>query len=480
VWSAARIAGGFEALALLDTAGHVQEGTLPDGALALVEPWARRAGTSRPLRLQAQAAPPGGEVAILAAAPISPDGWLVALLPATAFNHASGATEGRVALVGPDGSATVKGERRVRASAPVTIPETAAADDMLLTRGVELSGAARVEVVRDTAPAVARVHGFVSIEIMVMALAASIALFMDGRRSHRAFETASADAAELRRLNARLAAVIEERARVQAELSAVEADLREASTFAALGQMSAGVSHELSQPVAAMRTYLAGLRLLIREGRAEEAAETLDQVEGLVERMTAITRELKALARGQGRAGEAPAPIPVTRVDAAVRAALDGMAPSLSEAGVEVALAPATKPVPVRAERHRLEQVLGNLLQNARDVLAGFEGPRQIAVSLTAARGQVRVEVADSGPGIAPATAARIFEPFFTTKPQGEGLGLGLAISAAIAADLGGKLELLGSRRTGPCRGARFCLTLPLAERQQSSGSADAPQKGSV
>ncbi|MEO1495487.1 MAG: histidine kinase dimerization/phospho-acceptor domain-containing protein, partial [Pseudomonadota bacterium] len=117
------------------------------------------------------------------------------------------------------------------------------------------------------------------------------------------------DAEALRGLNLRLSEEVEERRRVEAELRAAEAGLREAEKLAALGQMSAAVSHELSQPVAALRTYLAGLRLLLRQQREAEAAETLGHVDRIVERMTAITRELKALARRGGRDEAVPPPV---------------------------------------------------------------------------------------------------------------------------------------------------------------------------
>ncbi|MEL6574392.1 MAG: ATP-binding protein [Pseudomonadota bacterium] len=320
-----------------------------------------------------------------------------------------------------------------------------------------------VTITRSTRPVRERAATVVSIEIMVMALLAALALFMDQRRTHRAYTALTGDAEALRGLNLRLSEEVEERRRVEAELRAAEAGLREAEKLAALGQMSAAVSHELSQPVAALRTYLAGLRLLLRQQREAEAAETLGHVDRIVERMTAITRELKALARRGGR--DEAVPPPVVDLAGAAAAAVEGMRPLMSDAGVTVRIEAAGASYPVRAEMHRLEQVFSNLLQNALDALGPVEngGARRIELLVLEEGGAVSVEVADSGPGVERVAAGQVFEPFFTTKVQGEGLGLGLAISATIAADLGGRLDLLPSRRYGPCRGARFRFVLPSA-----------------
>lgn len=332
-----------------------------------------------------------------------------------------------------------------------------------------------IAIGRSRAPVREQAASVVSIEIMVMALLATLALFMDQRRTQRAMTALTSDAAALHDLNTRLRAEVEERRRIEAELRAAEAGLREAEKLAALGQMSAAVSHELSQPVAALRTYIAGLRLLLRQRREEEATETLGHIDRIVERMTGITRELKALARRNARAEAAAAP--VVDLAGAAAGAAEGMQPLMKRAGVSFGLEGGSTPLPVRAERHRIEQVLSNLLQNALDALGpppenadkgsaahpSGAPPRRIELVVSREGRSILAEVADSGPGLKPGTAGKVFEPFFTTKPQGEGLGLGLAISAAIATDLGGRLDLMPPRRYGPCRGARFRLTLPVA-----------------
>ncbi|MEO1725280.1 MAG: ATP-binding protein [Pseudomonadota bacterium] len=396
----------------------------------------------------------------------------VAALPPVAFEAAARRMAGEARVV------SIPGEEASGPLADPRLERVAEQRQITLSSAIPDLGLA-VTITRSTAPVRERATTVVSIEIMVMALLAALALYMDQRRTHRAYTALTGDAEALRDLNIRLSAEVEERRRVEAELRAAEAGLREAEKLAALGQMSAAVSHELSQPVAALRTYLAGLRLLMRQERAGEAAETLDHVDRIVERMTAITRELKALARRGGRADAGRSP--VVDLPAAADAAVEGMRPLLAIAGVSVSIEAPGAPHHVRAERHRLEQVFSNLLQNALDALGPVENaggrPRRIEIRVADEAGQVIVEVADSGPGIARGAKAHVFEPFFTTKIQGEGLGLGLAISAAIAAELGGRLELLPPRRYGPCRGARFRLVLPVAEEEEP---ADEPQLASA
>ncbi|MEM7529981.1 MAG: ATP-binding protein [Pseudomonadota bacterium] len=327
-----------------------------------------------------------------------------------------------------------------------------------------------VAITRSTEPVRAAVREALSIEVMVMTLLAAIAMFMDSRRTHRAYSELSSDAAALRDLNDRLSAEVEERRRVEAELREAEAGLKEASKLAALGQMSAAISHELSQPVAALRTYLAGLRLLVRQQRREEAEETVDSVERIVERMTGITRELKALARGR-RGGEAEPPAP-TDLTAAARAAAEGIMPLMRQHNIALEIVAPEKPVLVRAAPHRLEQVFSNLIQNAHDAVEQLAtGTRRVEIAIEETDGLARAEVVDSGLGLPKGMAAQVFEPFFTTKRQGEGLGLGLAISRSIAVDLGGLLEPAARRRAGPCRGARFLLSLPSAAAEEKDAT---------
>ena len=258
---------------------------------------------------------------------------------------------------------------------------------------------------------------------------------------------------------------VEQRSRVELE-HLVEARTRElrtaqdglvhAARMAALGQMSAALAHEINQPLTALRMQLASQRLLLDSGRSEAVREGLGQVEGLIERMAALTSHLKTFAR------KSPAGLPQRlRLDDVLDQALQLLGPRIRSEGVEVRVQ-----VPadawVKGDAIRLEQVLINLLNNALDAMHG-QALRELRVEARRDRDVWRLSVADSGGGIAPEHLDQVFEPFFTTKPVGQGLGLGLAVSYGIVRDLGGRLDVRND-----AQGAVFELQLPAAEDRMS------------
>ncbi|WP_044559027.1 sensor histidine kinase, partial [Azospirillum sp. B4] len=238
-----------------------------------------------------------------------------------------------------------------------------------------------------------------------------------------------------------------------ADLKAAQAELVQAAKLAMIGQVAAGVTHELNQPLTALRALADNARLLLDQGRKAEVSQNLSHIAGLVDRMAKISGQL----RNFSRRSEGPAqPVPLP---GAVQEALALLDRRLKEARVEVAVE--VPEVTVAFDPVRLQQVLVNLIRNAEDATAGLGSPR-IAITATPAlldqRSAVRVAVADNGPGLDPAVRDRLFDPFVTTKPGGQGLGLGLAISLAITQEYGGQLEA----RDGADGGAVFLLTLPL------------------
>lgn len=258
--------------------------------------------------------------------------------------------------------------------------------------------------------------------------------------------------ADLRATNDRLERAIAEHRRTERDLREAQAELVQAGKLAALGQLAAGVGHELNQPLAAIRSYAHNGRKLIELGRTEEAGGNLGKIADLTSRMANITNHLKRFARR-----------PDTRLGAVelgpvIQGALSLFGDRLREEAVTVAveLPEAGAPLRVRAEEVRLEQVLVNLLSNALDAVAAAP-VRSILIRAEAGEADsVRIEVRDSGPGIAAGLAGQIFDPFFTTKPMGTGLGLGLSISYNIVRDFGGVLSVAES---GP-GGTTFVLTL--------------------
>jgi len=213
--------------------------------------------------------------------------------------------------------------------------------------------------------------------------------------------------------------------------------------------MSAAVSHELNQPLAAMKTYLAGARLLLRRNRPDEALASFGRIDGLIERMGAITRQLKSYARKGNDTF-----VPVNMGDA-LASSLSIMEPQLRQRQVRIARVLPEDPVHVMGDRVRVEQVMINLLRNAMDATKSEKDP-EIEIIL-AAGDTVTFTVRDNGPGIEDLDA--LFEPFYTTKQPGDGVGLGLAISSGIVNDHGGRLTARNSQQGG----AVFEMRLPVA-----------------
>ncbi|TNC50469.1 sensor histidine kinase [Rubellimicrobium rubrum] len=292
-----------------------------------------------------------------------------------------------------------------------------------------------------------RVNGVLALEIMGFAILLALAFWLSSRKTASRLITFQKESAELRLLNARLSREIAERERMEKTLQVAEQTLAQSSKLAVLGEMSAAVSHELNQPLAAMKTYLAGARLLIQRKRPEEALASFQRIDDLIDRMGAITRQLKSYAR---KGSDAFEPFDVRD---AVSSALAMMEPQLKARRVAITRTMSDGPAVILGDRLRLEQVIINLLRNALDATRSVKDP---AVEILLAAGQtVSLTVRDNGPGIEDLDA--LFEPFYTTKQPGDGVGLGLAISSGIVNDLGGRL----TARNGADGGAVFEVVLP-------------------
>lgn len=293
-----------------------------------------------------------------------------------------------------------------------------------------------------------RVNSVIAIEIMVFAILLAGAFYLVSRQATSRLVLFQRESAELRKLNAALQREIAERKRAERNLEFAEQTLQQSSKLAILGEMSAAVSHELNQPLAAMKTYLAGARLLLQRRRTEEAMSSFQRIDDLIERMGKITRQLKSYARKGGTAFE---PLDART---SVSAAIEMMEPQLRQRQIAVDTSLTPDPAIVEADRIRLEQVLINLLRNAVDATKDVTAP-EISIVVTQTPAEVRVSVRDNGHGITDMES--LFEPFYTTKSPGEGTGLGLAISSGIVSDLGGRL----TARNGSMGGAVFEVILP-------------------
>lgn len=293
-----------------------------------------------------------------------------------------------------------------------------------------------------------RVNSVLALEIMTFAILIALGFYLVSRRAVSTSILFQRESAELRLLNERLQQEIAERERVEKTLEQAEQTLAQSQKLAALGEMSAAVSHELNQPLAAMKTYLAGARLLLQRKRPDESLSSFARIDDLIDRMGKITRQLKSFAR---KGEDAFQPVDLRE---ALSAALAIMEPQIRQEFVKIERNMPKLPVLVMGDRIRLEQVIVNLLRNAMDATAGTPNP-VIEIDLTTGE-TARLSVRDNGPGIT--DFEQLFEPFYTTKRPGDGVGLGLAISSGIVSDHGGRL--MARNRTE--RGAVFEMRLPL------------------
>ncbi|MCV2353826.1 hypothetical protein LNV09_06565 [Paucibacter sp. B2R-40] len=216
-----------------------------------------------------------------------------------------------------------------------------------------------------------------------------------------------------------------------------EDELMQSAKLAVLGQMSAGIAHEINQPLTAMRALSRNGLLLLEKGRSDSVAENLTSIDAMVERMTGITRQLKSFAR---KAEAAHAPVSLSRAVSGARLLLEHR---IKTEGIEFSV-DVNAELLLRCEANRLEQVLVNLLGNAMDAMkdAAVKRLHIGAAPLDNSAGRrVLVQISDSGAGLAAELLPRLFEPFFTTKPAGQGLGLGLVISSKIIHEFGGSLR---------------------------------------
>ena len=304
-----------------------------------------------------------------------------------------------------------------------------------------------------------RVNGVLALEIMGFAILLAVAFYALSRKTALRMALFQRESAELRALNIRLQREIAERERVQETLAVAEQTLAQSSKLAALGEMSAAVSHELNQPLAAMKTYLAGARLLLSRNRPEEALSSFQRIDDLIERMGAITKQLKSYAR-KGSATFSP-----VNIGDALSTSLAMMEPQLKARKVRISRALPSDPVLVMGDRMRIEQVIINLLRNALDATQVSNDP-EIDIILAAGE-TASLTIRDNGHGMS--NLDQLFEPFYTTKAAGDGVGLGLAISSGIVNDLGGRL----TARNAIGGGAVFEMQLPILAQETGFEAAE-------
>ena len=251
--------------------------------------------------------------------------------------------------------------------------------------------------------------------------------------------------------NARLRKEVAERQQAEQTLRAAQDELVQAAKLAVLGQLAAGITHELAQPLGAMRTLSGNAIEFMKRGNLATVEQNLGIIARLADQMGRIITPLKTFAR---KSPAIPAP---TDLAHAVGAALFLLDQRLTKADITVTNRCEAGRDIAWCDQNRLEQVLINLIRNAADAMADAEHRELLIEAGPDEAGHIVLSIADSGSGLP--ENGQLFEPFFTTKPAGEGLGLGLAISRDIVREFGG--ELTAENR--PEGGARFILQLPAA-----------------
>lgn len=265
---------------------------------------------------------------------------------------------------------------------------------------------------------------------------------------------------DLETLNTRLKQEVLEREQAQQELVRTQDELVQASKLSALGTMSASISHELNQPLAAIRSYAGNASTLLDHQRVDEARTNLDAISELTDRMASIIAHLRAFAR---RDRHAPEPV---GLQSALDDALSLIAKRRRLLEVELHRDLPEATIWVQAGETRLRQVLGNLLSNALDALSEIPPPRHLWLSLEDHDHYVDLIIRDNGPGFSEQALQRAREPFFTTKTSAQGLGLGLAICDTLMRALGGELILDNHEERGAMIRVRLLRARPSSHLQ--------------
>ena len=263
--------------------------------------------------------------------------------------------------------------------------------------------------------------------------------------------------ADLRASNERLKGQIRERRQAEETLRRAQDELVQAGKLAAIGQMSTSIAHELNQPLAALRTLSGNTVRFLERGALDTASANLKTINELIDRMGRITASLRSFARRGDDQGEANLGKAVDAAFQVLGARLDGLPLTVHRDFVSAQL---------QIDQTRLEQILVNLIGNALDAMQAQPAP-ELWLDGHSSEGKYRLQVRDNGHGIDPEARKHLFEPFFTTKPGEQGLGLGLTLSASLAAATGGNLAV----EHPASGGTAFVLCLPLVGTQKAEST---------
>ncbi|MGN6701716.1 MAG: sensor histidine kinase, partial [Burkholderiaceae bacterium] len=265
---------------------------------------------------------------------------------------------------------------------------------------------------------------------------------------------------ELLSANRDLEAKYEELQETERLLRSTQNELVQAGKLTMLGQMAAGVTHELNQPLAAIRAFADNAVTFLERGRGDRAAENLGHISAASARMGAIIAQLKGFAR---RSHGAVAPVDLAQ---SIRASALLLQNDFDRRGARLEI-DIRDSVQVVGDTVRTEQVLINLMRNALDAVEAAPA-RVVTITLERDGADAVIRIADTGHGIPEQIVQHLFEPFFTTKPSEKGLGLGLAISSSIVQAMNGQIEA----RNRSAGGAEFVLRLPASDAAANEGAS--------
>ncbi len=251
---------------------------------------------------------------------------------------------------------------------------------------------------------------------------------------------------DLTRANARLLHEVEEHKHTQNELI-------QAAKLAVIGQMSAGINHELNQPLTAIRSYADNALAFLKLGKTEKVSSNLHEISGLTMRMAKIIAPLKEFSR------KTSGQVTLVSLKAVRDGAMSIMYGRLDRANVKIEWPDKLDQIFVLGDMLRLEQVVVNLISNALQAMEGGT-EKWIEISIERLDSRLNISFRDHGPGIPQSELGKVFEPFYTTKKAGQGLGLGLSISYRIIESMGGHLSVSNH----PMGGAVFTINLPVAD----------------
>jgi two-component system C4-dicarboxylate transport sensor histidine kinase DctB len=254
--------------------------------------------------------------------------------------------------------------------------------------------------------------------------------------------------------NVQLRREVQDRKKTEEVLKRTRSELVHAAKMATLGQMSAGINHELNQPLAAIRSYSDNARQFLEKNRLDEAVWNMSQISELTERMAQLGVQLKEFSRKSSDRLE------TVTLQSVIDGALEILLPGIRKNNIEIQVSLVPENLEVIANQVLFQQVIVNLISNAMHALEHVS-ERLIVIDAQKEVDHIILTVHDNGPGIPQENIDKIFDPFFTTKQAGQGLGLGLTITERILKEMNGEITIEPNGT-----GARFVIWFPLIKRR--------------